>query len=473
MALPPGRFFEPPNRRSPRFQYGVVLFIQPGDHTQRVEIERAPDSGGSPGSYTAVATAGPFPRGGGYYIDERPNSTATWWYRGRHEAGSQYGSAGAYKTLAVAVSPRLITSEDRDRLGNDSYPAPQATVSVNTNGTADLSVDGDAWVQSYRYLSSKSAFPTDASTVATGTINSNRQFTRSAIETLHPGQTCFVTVVPYSGTGATGTQGESIHVRAAFNPTDMPQGTIAIDEDGNVEVTVDGPQWCASYMFKGDTSAFPSEATVRASGTTQDGRQISISSASFATLGIGDTIFVTLLPYSATAAGGTEGPSIKLRATRHDFSATKTAYYTASGFRLEKNGGSGSLIDTNADVRPSGFAFLDVPYAIGFPVIPNGVTITEVGFHVYDNDGGAGNRLECILARLDDSASWGYVSITGTDSSAGAGQEIITSSVSESTTGNRYKALVSFIINDAANQGNLRFNAVSITYTMPTSDKAL
>lgn len=473
MALRRTRFFDTPNRRSPAFQYGVLLFIQPGDHTQRVRIERAPDSAGSPGTYVNIATAGPFPRGGGYYFDERPNTTGTWWYRARHEAGSQYGSAGAYLTIPTAVSPRLITDADRTRLGNDSYPSGQGSVDIEENGNVRFNVDGASWVKSWRWSSSTAGFPSEATVLASGTTTDGRQINVSHSSLLPHGSTITATFIPFSGLGATGSQGPSIQLRMSREGEAVPQGTVSIKKDGSVEISIDGQPWVASYKYATSTAGFPSDATARA-GTTVNGRQVTVSLGA-ATLNLGDTIYATFLPYSATAGGGEEGASIRMRATRHDASATKTVFFGANAFTPAQTSFNvdAHLAFSNAYVKTISSSTLPANINLVDNLqLPEGVTVTNVSYEVYTD--GTYGRAEVYFYRTD--ASGARISL-GSATHDAAGWATKSLSMSESTTGRRYQVVVvltyQLIPPSYPATDEVRVAGYSVTYSMPSTANTL
>jgi hypothetical protein len=307
MPLPSVRPFNRPNRRRPEFQYGVILFVEPGDHTQQVEIQRAIDSGGSPGSWVSLGFAGPFPRGGGYYIDFRQNNTITWWYRARHPAGDLHANDGAFITLASAVSMRQITDRDIAALGNDAYPSGVANIDVTSTGTTTIAAQGGSWVRSWKWAASLSAFPTEA-TARSGTAQNGRTFSGvSAGVTPALNQTVYVTLIPYSDVGGTGAEGPSIQVqRTRQDASEVPQVVLSVDNGtGDLRVAVDGPQWMGSIKFASSSSAFPSEATVLASGATQNGRSFTLTG----TLAADEDYYLTAIPFSGAGATGTQGQS--------------------------------------------------------------------------------------------------------------------------------------------------------------------
>lgn len=132
MALPTShRPLRNPTALQPHVQHGILLRFTPGDPTLRIELERAPDSGGSPGSYTHVSRIGPFPKAGGFHYDILPNDNATRWYRARHVDGT--GAVfGAYHA-AISGVPRPL--DDLQRLA-------QLSVASNHSRTEDIQFEG-------------------------------------------------------------------------------------------------------------------------------------------------------------------------------------------------------------------------------------------------------------------------------------------------------------------------------------------
>lgn len=151
MALPNRRAFDFPSRRLPSVQYGVQMLIVPGDHNALVEIERAPDSGGSPGTYVAL-TAVRVPKSGMFFTDVLPNDNATRWYRARHATSGIYGSAGSYFTAFSAV-PRILRDDVMFTQGAASTPftrtediltAAITEPKVGTGAITELKIGTDA-----------------------------------------------------------------------------------------------------------------------------------------------------------------------------------------------------------------------------------------------------------------------------------------------------------------------------------------
>lgn len=104
--------------------------------------------------------------------------------------------------------------------------SPQGTVSIDTNGNWSASLDGPQQVLSYRWLSSTSGYPDDATTAGGGAIINGRTFTVTDGGTLDFGQTVYITAVPYPSTNALGDAGQSVHLRGSYQSY-TPTKTVA------------------------------------------------------------------------------------------------------------------------------------------------------------------------------------------------------------------------------------------------------
>lgn len=108
--------------------YGVAITLIPDDTSLKFEVQRAPDSSGSPGTWGTVAVVGPFPRSGGTYQDPRPYTGAVWWYRARHVGIGV--DAGAWSS-PVSSAPYSIRKEITDGWrgrGSPVYPIHRGEV---------------------------------------------------------------------------------------------------------------------------------------------------------------------------------------------------------------------------------------------------------------------------------------------------------------------------------------------------------
>lgn len=250
----------------------------------------------------------------------------------------------------------------------------------------------------------------------------------------------------------------------------IPQGSVAIDSTGQPTVEIDGAAWVASYKWKADTSDFPSEATVLASGTTTNGRQIAVSAGS--ALGLGSTVYVTIIPFSQASAAGVQGASVRLKATRHDFSATKTVRFAATTLMWDA-AASGSTPDIITGYVSVGHSN-DTSNCYATWQGPNGATITKVEAELYTNAGGLTGASVSKIELFRVSATGGQTSIGNVQSSNHNAWETKNFTCSEDTTGRQYQlnwyGTVPGVI--GTDPGS-RIAAWYVTYSMPTSTVAL
>jgi len=96
---------------SPTAKTGSLILVVPGDPAQGFELDRAPDSGGSPGTYATIAGGNVdgihAPASGLKFFDPLPAGPKVW-YRYRHKGGGLL--SGAYSS-AIQVTPSLQQSE--------------------------------------------------------------------------------------------------------------------------------------------------------------------------------------------------------------------------------------------------------------------------------------------------------------------------------------------------------------------------
>jgi hypothetical protein len=73
-----------------QYPSGVALGLWAGNESLDIEIQRAPDSAGSPGTWETIATV---PGSTAVFVDPLPSTGATYWYRSRHVGGGFTASA--------------------------------------------------------------------------------------------------------------------------------------------------------------------------------------------------------------------------------------------------------------------------------------------------------------------------------------------------------------------------------------------
>jgi hypothetical protein len=115
--------------------------------------------------------------------------------------------------------------------------AAQATAAVDANGNWQVTIDGSINTGSWKYLTSTSAYPSDASVTSGGTFVSGRTFSISG-GPLTFGQTLFVTAIPSDATHGTAIL-PSVHARAAYL-TYSASKTLTWSRAGWQDITLKG-----------------------------------------------------------------------------------------------------------------------------------------------------------------------------------------------------------------------------------------
>jgi hypothetical protein len=117
----------------------------------------------------------------------------------------------------------------------------------------------------------------------------------------------------------------------------IPQGTLSIDKiSGNTasqaqwSFRVDGAANVASYRYAVSTSAEPDDTTTASTGTIANGRSFSVVNGG--TIGLGTTVYVTLIPYTQASGAGSQLKSIHLRGTFSTFGSSKTVSFSSSAW---------------------------------------------------------------------------------------------------------------------------------------------
>lgn len=98
---------------------GVVLTLYPAfnvatglSSVDEVEVRRAPDNAGVPGTPVTIDRLPPLPARGYVFVDDRPLTTDVWWYSHRHiKADGAIG--GSWSTWEAATSHVLYPNDQR------------------------------------------------------------------------------------------------------------------------------------------------------------------------------------------------------------------------------------------------------------------------------------------------------------------------------------------------------------------------
>lgn len=127
---------------------GIVVGIVPGDPSFEIELQRAPQSSGAPGTPVTIARLAPFPATGSFYRDLLPIDGAVYYYRHRHvRTGWTAGAYSPWTRAATAQDMPIIVplpipvladgSVTPDMIGDDGI------VTLGPNGREQLIFNGD------------------------------------------------------------------------------------------------------------------------------------------------------------------------------------------------------------------------------------------------------------------------------------------------------------------------------------------
>lgn len=138
---------------------------------------------------------------------------------------AEEGSSITYKVTGYDTDgvERVLVERTVVFAGGAGLPPGLATISFSINqqtGSVDMTVVGTSASLSHKYLVSTSAFPAEATVLASGTVLDGRVATTN-IGTLAPGQRFYVTLVSYDGASGTGSPGASVEAMTdVFAATD-------------------------------------------------------------------------------------------------------------------------------------------------------------------------------------------------------------------------------------------------------------
>jgi hypothetical protein len=124
-----------------QYPTGIALGLWAGNETLDIEIQRAPDSSGVPGTWVTIATV---PGSTRVFVDARPSTGSTFWYRSRHVGGGFLPSPYqdnptadpldlflVWPKVAVSATPSGIPPT----LTRPSRPVPSFPVAVDITAT--------------------------------------------------------------------------------------------------------------------------------------------------------------------------------------------------------------------------------------------------------------------------------------------------------------------------------------------------
>lgn len=422
---------------------GVAVALWANDPTFDFEIERAPDSAGSPGAYAKIAQV---PGTTTVYLDTSlPNTTAIYWYRARHVlpgyANSSYtcGKSATPAALPLylqrpdAVAP-LIASSIFQTQGvatgtmELTITDPQCRVDIVA---ARTKVDPGAWTGFFALVPVGSTYTQTVSIpiIGFGWIN----------------------MVVY-GFNAQGIYGTLFDETIAFDRDTVPSIVTmeaSFKTDGSLVVRATADDDTQSIYLAVSTSGYPADATVLAT-TPQNGRNVEFTFAGPFT--IGQSVFCKAFGAASTGGAGALSPAFEMQAVRFNTGATKTIRLPATAaFAISGDYGNFSTAPYQTFQRLDGEIRINVyddgvVYGQGvgrffaqIPV-PKDATLTAVRVRTLANSNvptTTFSNAEFKLWRVDQSGTATQLGSTQNSSVYGSYETLTVGSLSESTSGDR------------------------------------
>jgi hypothetical protein len=450
-------------KRDGLFGIAVLAAEYPGFVEVQVAVETAVGSG----TYGALATSGTLiPSVSGNWTiwqDTAPNDGLRRQLQARHVAiGS---TASAYTTVVTATPWTPVALAAISSLGSGIIVEVTMLTSSFPGGLMKFSVTGiDPAGGTPQVKIVSLGFSTGiASGPSVGVASPNGQIW--VISQPAPGQgPSSVVVAAFVGSNLTA---QTIVIPEATTLA-QPQGTVSIDANGNWEATADGSANTNSFRYSFSTSAYPADATVASSGTLVSGPVRTFSINSISPLTFGQTVFITIIPFTQTGGGGAQLPSMHIRGSYLTYTASKTLTWYRAGWQdITLKGYTTDTSDNVQNVALTSGSIRDIFRMV--PAVPRGVQLVSASFDCSWVT--ATNALNGFTVRVDANGT----TVNFGSPTYGAGGQTVTFTLGSTTVSS---GAVSFQSNWTAPFANAdaaqaAIGDVSITYTMPTPDKTV
>jgi hypothetical protein len=275
---------------------GIAVAAWAADTAYQLVLERAPDSGGTPGTFAEIAV---LPGTTTVYVDELPGTGVVYWYRWRHRLGGYSDSAAtcARSGIAAGVPPGLVRPDIVP-------PAVSAEVSeVGTTGTVTLTLaDPQCRVVQVRFR-----HRVQPSAWSAWTVDTTAPYSYS--ETIPSSGFLEIEweVQGYDGAGALVVLGTAIeYFDADVGPpvANITGLSVTYTQAGQAFITIVADSDTQSIKFATSTSSPPSLGTVQAQSPINT-RNTVIQSVVVPIDGI---LYVSAVGYTGLSGGGSEGP---------------------------------------------------------------------------------------------------------------------------------------------------------------------
>lgn len=463
---------------------GIPLGLYPADQNFDIEIERAPDVSGSPGTFAQIAVVSGTTQ---VFIDSLPSDGVTRWYRARSSLSGYTPSA---YTASVSAIPGGISEELQKGIAPDVPLCLAIVPSIRPDGSGIVSVQCNDKTLSFKIAISGSGYVSDATLRAvTPTAGAHADTTFNSLA-FPIG--LYISVFPYAGAAGAGTEGPRHNLLYLTAPASVPQGTVLVDASGNWEASINVPlsvSQPSSCRYAWSTSGFPTHTDVITSGTNATPSADGVLSLSGTGLTLGQKVYISVICYAGTDLA-VELPIIHVLGSYQSFGANKTFTWTPGQFNYIGDygvsiGGAATLPAPRLSAVPAGDAalFLNLTptpanhqYSVSFIIntlLPaNGAILTELLAQLYLNSG-----VDTVAAEIvrGDPAT-GLTNLASVTASNTGTLASYTASLSETINENRGYAIVASYVIDFTGGGDLTKQAVGVvalTFTMPTPKAAL
>lgn len=456
-------------------QTGVALALFASDVSFDIVIERAPDSGGSPGTFAVIAQV----RGATQtYLDVLPNDGATYWYRIKHALSSYADSTyTCNKSATPTALPPTVTRPD-------AVPPIIAMSTFETQGVAVGTMELTITDPQCRVdiVAARTKVDPGAWTGFFGIVPVGSVYTQTVnIPILGFG---WINMVVY-GWNAQGVYGLLFDETVAFDRDTVPsivtlEGSFL--DNGTLLIRATADSDTQSIYCAVSTGGYPSDATVLATSPV-NGRNVEFSFAG--AYAIGTRVYVSCIGAASTGGAGALSPTFQLSIIRGNDAANKTTRIAAAGLMRcaapaanpsflpisDENSGyvhwDASAVNTGAGI----IALNQDIAASGVLPVPKGGTLTAARTQVWANGGGGvglETRMKFRLDRVEDSGTVTQLGSTQTTTTSGAWETLAVSSLSESTSGARsYRVTTLGDAAGALNNHDLRTMWIEYDFTAP------
>jgi hypothetical protein len=207
----------------------------------------------------------------------------------------------------------LAASEAANRLGFSAPLVGTVTGTIDGSGNVNVAI-GTTAAESVRVAASTAGVPARATIEAAAPVAVAADGTVTIAAVFSPllaGQTCYIGVLAFENADGSGAESSAIGLATVASPVTPVNGLLAVRPSwkaNHLIVNVEGGPGTASFKIATSTVSYPLAGT----GTVTNGQNGDIDVGAFT---YGQTVFVTVTPYSAAGGGGSAGSALGAQST--------------------------------------------------------------------------------------------------------------------------------------------------------------